>query len=102
MSYHRGQISNPATTARLLVFVNAIILYSLAYDAADVMDDDSLATALTDQIQVSTALIGMVRKPSVKPLVLAMQWGMTPKKAQKTFQATTWRRIWTVFQPSSR
>ena len=35
--------------ASRLVFVNAVILYSLAYDIADVMDDDYLVTALSAQ-----------------------------------------------------
>ena len=39
--------------ARGPVFVSAVVLYSLAYDAADVMDNDNLATALEAQIQIS-------------------------------------------------
>ena len=37
-------------------------------------------------------LIDIVRKPPVKPIVLAKQWGITMQKAQKTIQATTQRR----------
>ena len=33
--------------ARVIVFVSKVILYSMAYDAADVMDYDNLATALS-------------------------------------------------------
>ena len=70
---HQGQISIPAIMARGPVFVSAVILYSLAYDVTDVMDDDNLATALLAHIQISIALIGMVIKPSVGPIVLAKQ-----------------------------
>ena len=62
---HQGQISIPDTMARGPVYVSTIVSYSLAYDAADVMDNDNLVTALSAQIQISIALIGMVRKPSV-------------------------------------
>ena len=43
---HQGQISIPATAARGPVFVSAVVSYSLAYDATDVMDNDNLAPAL--------------------------------------------------------
>ena len=43
---HLGQISIPATAERGPVYVGAVISYSLAYDEADVMDNDNLATAL--------------------------------------------------------
>ena len=66
------------------IFINAIILHLLAYDAADVRDDDNLAIALSAQIQVSIGLIGIVRKLSVEPIVLDEQWGITPNNAQKT------------------
>ena len=62
---HQGQISIPATGARGPVFASAVVSYSLAYDTADVMDNDNLATALEAQIQINVALIGMVRKPSI-------------------------------------
>ena len=55
--------------ARGPVFVSAVVLYSLAYYAADVMDNDNLAAALESQIQISIVLIGMVRKPSIEPIV---------------------------------
>ena len=63
------------------------------YYAADVMDNDNPATALSAQKQISIALIGMVGKPSVEPIVLAKRLGITPEKAQKTIQATMQRRI---------
>ena len=88
---HQGQISIPTTAARGPVFVSAVVSYSLAYDATDVMDNDNLATSLEAQIQITIALIGMVRKPSIDPIVLAKIWGITPEKAQKTIQATTQR-----------
>ena len=50
MLNHQGQISIPATMARGPVFVSTVVSYSLAYDTADVMDNDNLATALGDQI----------------------------------------------------
>ena len=81
---HQGQISIPVTVARGPVFVSAVVFYSLAYDAADVMDSDNLATALAGQIQISIALIGMDRKSSIEPIVLPKRWGITPEKAQKT------------------
>ena len=48
-----------------------VVSYTLAYDAIDVMDNDNHATALSAQIQVSIALIGTVRKPSLQPKVFA-------------------------------
>ena len=96
---HQGQISIPATAARGPVFVSAVVSYSLAYDATDVMDNDNLATALEAQIQISIVLIGMVRKPSIDLIVLAKRWGITPEKAQKTIQATTQRGIRTMLHP---
>ena len=57
--------------ARRPVFVSAVVSYSLAYDASDVMDNENLATALESQIMISIALIGTVRKPSIEPMCLA-------------------------------
>ena len=47
---HQGQISIPNTVAMGPVFVSAVVSYSLAYYAADVIDNDNLATALKAQI----------------------------------------------------
>ena len=58
---HQGQINIPITAARGPVYVSAVIPYSLAYEAADIMDSDNLSTALSAQIQVSIVLIGMVK-----------------------------------------
>ena len=69
-----------------------VVSYSLAYDAADIMDNDNLATVLKSQIQISIVLIGIVRKPSVEPSVSAKRWRITPEKVQKTIQATM--QIW--------
>ena len=66
---YQGQISIP-TTARGSVYVSAVISYSLAYNATDVMDNDNLATALSAQIQNGIVQIGKVRKPSVESIVL--------------------------------
>ena len=68
---HQGQISIPATATRGQVYVSTVISDSQAYDATDVMDNDNLATALSTQIQTSIVLIGIVRKKSVEPIVLA-------------------------------
>ena len=92
MLNHQGQISIPATVIRGPAFVGAVISYSLAYDATDVMDP----TALSAQIQISIALIATVRKLSVEPIVLAIRWGITPEKAQKTIQATTQKGMRTM------
>ena len=71
MLHHQGQISIPATAARGPACISTVVSYSLAYDAADVMDNDNLATALLAQIQISIVLIGTVRKPSAELIVLA-------------------------------
>ena len=81
------------------VFVSAVVSHSLAYDAADVMDNDNLATALEAQIQIIISLIDTIRKQSIDPIVLAKRWGITPEKAQKTIQATTQRGISTKLHP---
>ena len=96
---HSGQISIPVTTARGPVFVSAVVSYSLTYNAADVMDNDNLVSALEAQIQLSIALIGMIRKPSIDTIVLAKRWDITPEKAQKTIQAKTQRGISTMLHP---
>ena len=98
---HQGQIIIPATVAREPVYVSAVISYSLAFDAADVMDNDNLETALSTQIQISILLIGMVRKPSLEPIVLVKRWGITSEKDQKAIQATTQRGIRTMLHPLS-
>ena len=68
------------TMARGPVFASKVSLYSLAYHAIDVMDNDNLALTSPLQIQVSIALIGMVRKQSEVPIVLVKQWGTTLQK----------------------
>ena len=78
------------------ILVSAVVLYSLAYDATDVMDNDNLATVLSAQIQVSIVLIGMVRKPSQESIALAKRWGISPEKAQKMIQATLQKGIRTM------
>ena len=69
--YHQDQISISATAARKPVYVRTVVMYSLANNASDVMNNYHLATALSAQIWISIALIGMVRNPSVEPIVLA-------------------------------
>ena len=99
MTNHQEQISIPATAASEPVFVSAVVSYSLAYDASDVMDNDNLVTAFESQIWISIVLTGTVRKPSLDPIVLAKQWIITLKKAQKNIQATTQRGIRTILHP---
>ena len=76
---HQGQINIPATGARGPVLVSTVDLYSLAYDANDVMDNGNCT-----QIWISLALIGTVIKPSIDLTVLAERWGITSEKDQKT------------------
>ena len=54
--------------------LSAIISLLLAYDAADVMDNDNLVIVLLAHIQISIVLIGTARKPSVVPIVLDKRW----------------------------
>ena len=100
MINHQGQISIHATVAREPVFVSINVSYSLAHDAADVIDNDNLAAAIESQNQIIIRLIGAVRKASTDPIVLAKQWGITLEKAQRTIQATTQRGMRTKLQPS--
>ena len=83
MLNHQGQISIPATAARGPVFVSAVVSYSLAYNAAVAMDNDNLATALEAQIQISMVLIGMVRKPSIDPIVLVKDRALLQRKPRR-------------------
>ena len=93
---HCGQISILITASRGPVYVSAIVSYLLAYNVADVMDNDNLATALSAMIQISILLIIMVRKPSIEPIVLDMRWGITPEKAWKAIKVTMQRGIRTM------
>ena len=52
MTNHQGLIIMPATMARRPVFMSTDILYSLAYNDIDVMNDDKYATLLTAQLMV--------------------------------------------------
>ena len=54
----------------------------MAYDATDVMDNNNLVTALSAQIQISIALISLVRKPSIEPIVLAKRGDIIPYNPQ--------------------
>ena len=78
------QISISAIAARGSVLVGVVVSYSLAYDAADLMDNDNLVTAMSAQIQISITLFGTVRNPSIDPVILAERWGIAPEKVQKT------------------
>ena len=92
---HWSQISIPATVARGPVIVSKVVSYLLAYNASDVMDSDNLVAALEFQIQI-IALICMVRKPSIKLIVLSKRYGITTEKAQNTIQAATQKGIRTM------
>ena len=63
------------------------------------MNNDNLVTALSVQIQISIALIGMVRELSIEPILLAKRWGIILEKAQKNIQATAQREIRTMLHP---
>ena len=89
-----------ATVARRPVYVSTVVSYSLAYDATDVMDNDSLVTSLLPKIHISIVLIGTVRKLSGEPIGLAKRWGIAPEKAQKTTEATMQKGISTMLHPS--
>ena len=52
MIHHQGQISIPAPVIRGPVFVGTVISYSLAYNDADVIDNDSIAADRETQIQI--------------------------------------------------
>ena len=65
------------------VFLSAVVSYSLAYDAKNVMDNDNLTYALEALIQISIALVGTVRKPSTEAVVLAKAWGIIPEKPKR-------------------
>ena len=67
----QGQISISVTSARGLVYVSVVISYSLAYGAADVINNDNHVTALSALIQISITPIGKVRKQPVEPIVIA-------------------------------
>ena len=96
---YQGRISIPATVSRGPVYVSAVILYSLAYNATDVIDNNYLATTFSAQVQISIVLIGTVRKPAIESIVLAKRWGMTNEKAQKPIQVTMQRGIMTMLHP---
>ena len=78
----QGQISISPKASKGPVIVSAVVSYSLAHDATDVLDNDNLATALEYQIQISIAMIGMVRTSSIEPNVIAKRWGITPEEAK--------------------
>ena len=96
---HWGKIRIPTTVTRGPVYVSTVIFYSLTYNAADVMDNDNLATSLSVQI-LSIVLIGTVRKGSIKPIVLAKRWVITPEKLQNPIQATMQRGIMNMLHSS--
>ena len=79
---------HPWHSGKGICICQCIILYSLPYDANDVMNDDNHVTELSAQILVNVMLIGMIRKPSVEPIVMAKQWGIISEKAQKTVQVS--------------
>ena len=69
--------------AKESLFVSTVVSYSLVYDATDVVDSDNFVTALEAQIQISIALIGMDKKPSIDPIVLVKRRCITLRKPRK-------------------
>ena len=49
---HQGQINVPVIVAKGPVCVSTVILYTLAFDSTDVMDNDNLVTTLLAKIQI--------------------------------------------------
>ena len=89
----QGQFIIPATAAKAPVFIFAVVLYLLAFNAIDVMDDDNLncfQRSYSDQCSID--------RGSQKPL--AKWWGITPDKDQKTVHASTQREIMTMLNTS--
>ena len=86
---HQGQISIPAVAKRglvLPVFVSTVVSYCLTYNAADIMENDKLATALSAQIQISIKLICTIRKQTLEPTVLAKRLGIATRKLRRLFK----------------
>ena len=52
---HQDQSIIPTTVAREPMYVSTVVLYSLAYDAADIIDNANHATELSAQILISIA-----------------------------------------------
>ena len=75
------------------MFLSTVNMYSLAFGAINIMDDDNIPVALEDQIKISVALIEIVREPSVGLIVFAKQLGITQPKSQETIQVITQRGI---------
>ena len=96
---HQGQIRIPATASKGPIYVSTVVLHSLVYDATVVMDNGNLGIALESQIQICIVLIGMIRTPSIEPIVSSKRWDITPEKAQKTIQDTLQRWIRTMLHP---
>ena len=99
MTDYPWHIIIPAIMERGLVFISTAILHSMAYDAIGTTYDDNFATALEECVQIRVRLIEIIRTPSMKPIVLAKQWGNTLQKMQ-TIQVTPWRWIRTMLHPS--
>ena len=59
----------PTTMARGAIFVSIGILYSLACNAIDVIDDDNFESSPTAQILISVALIETVGMLSIESIV---------------------------------
>ena len=96
-----GWFVSPNTPARVQLFFNSVTLFS--YDAADVIDNDNYVTVLESfvgtllrrVVQVSTKKVS-----GLDHLVLAREWGISPKKILDTICHSTQHGVHTVLNPS--
>ena len=84
---YKLRIDHPATAARGLMFISAVVSHSLAYDANDVMNKSNFAIAVDNHV-FRTALIGMIRKWLIELMVLVL-CVITLQIAQRNTLVTT-------------
>ena len=87
---YRGLFIIHDTPARGQLFINSVTLY--AYDATDVTNNDKYATVLESFVITSSLQIVQVNMEKISgldPLVLAIKWGITSKKASNMICHTT-------------
>ena len=81
---------SPNNPARGQLFFNSVTLY--AYDAADVIDDVNYDTVLDSYVTTSSlqgANLCTEKELGLDHLVLAIRWGILPKKALNTIRWLT-------------
>ena len=76
---HQSQTNIPSAATKRLVYVSAVISYSLGYDTTDAMDNHNICT-------LGIALIGMGRKPSVESIVLAKVRALPLRRLGRLFK----------------